>query len=556
MRSTAGPLAFRAMAAIVAVSLLITGSALADEAPAAAAPQSPAAESAPPVAAPSLHKLTSAELDALISTALKDTPVAQPVGDEQFLRRVSLDLIGRQPTPAELDAFLASTGADKRATIIDSLLASQEFGRHWANYWSDTISYRVPQPELTFLNYGPLKTWLADKLNGGAPWDAITRELLTAGGIVAESPAATFVGFHEANPTRLASETSRIFLGVQIGCAECHDHPFDDWKREQFHQLAAFYGRASAKLPWNDSSKIEVKDKGKGEYQMPDMADPRKKGEPMRPVFFATGEALDLGTTDEVRRKRLADWVTSRDNRWFARSYVNRIWARLMTRGFYEPVDSLTGHLADGVLPEVHQAVADTFVASNFDVKEMFRLVLNTQAYQRGQLATEPDDDQSLAAAAPQKLSGDQVFDSLVTAIELPNVTPPATKATNEVRFPPPPKSTRDLVNEAFGADPSLCKDDACRTLNQAMLMMNSDQLQAQIDAKPDSGTVLAKLLAAESDDRAAFVKLFRRVMARLPTDTEVQVAIDHINKAGDRGAAFEDLLWSLLNSAEFTTRR
>ena len=505
---------------------------------------------------PATKKLTSAGLDTLIVAGLGERTVADVVGDERFLRRVSLDVIGRQPTPAELDEFLADASADKRSKLIDALLAREEFGRHWANYWSDTISFRVPQPELTFLNYTLLKRWLATKFNSGATWDVITRDLLTATGTVATNPQATFVGFHEASPTRLASETSRIFLGIQLGCAECHDHPFDDWKREQFHELAAFFGRASAKLPWNDSAKIEVKDSGKGEYHMPDMADPRKKGEPMKPVFFVTGGSVDVGTSDADRRTALANWVTSRENPWFAKSFVNRVWGRLMTRGFIEPVDDLTGHLADSAMPEVHRALAEDFANSGYDVKALFRLVLNTHAYQRADSTTEAMDEASLAGSVPQKLSGDQVFDSLVTAIELPIVTPPAMAATNEVRFPPPPKSTRDLVNDAFGSDPSLCKDEVCRTLNQAMLMMNGQQLHVQINASPDSGTVLAKLLASESDDRIAFTNLFRRVMARAPSDTEAQIALDHIAKSDSRGAAFEDLLWGLLNSAEFTTRR
>ena len=545
-----------AFAALFVATLLSAQVAVAGEAAQQPAPSADSAPTDEPVAKAAEERLTSAELDSLILSALGGTQTAEIVSDERFLRRVSLDLIGRQPTPADLDAFLADASSNKRANIIDALLATEEFGRNWANYWSDTIAFRVPQPELTFLNYTLLEQWFAEKLNSGATWDAIARDLLTGTGKVAENPAATFVGFHEASPTRLAGETSRIFLGIQIGCAECHDHPFDDWKREQFHELAAFFGRASAKLPWNDSSKIEVKDAGKGEYHMPDMADPRKKGEPMKPVFFATGGSMDVGTSDADRRSALAGWITSRDNAWFARAFVNRVWGRLMARGFVEPVDDLTGHLADSVMPDVHRALAESFAAGGYDVKALFRLVLNTQTYQRGELLAAPSDEIAFAASVPQKLSGDQVFDSLVTAIELPNVTPPAVAATNEVRFPPPPKSTRDLVNDAFGSDPSICKDEVCRTLSQAMLMMNNQQLQAQVNAAPDSGTLLAKVLAAESDDRLAFTNLFRRVMARAPTDTEVQIALDHIGKAESRNVAFEDLLWGLLNSAEFTTRR
>jgi hypothetical protein len=144
----------------------------------------------------------------------------------------------------------------------------------------------------------------------------------------------------------------------------------------------------------------------------------------------------------------------------------------------------------------------------------------------------------------------------LAAGIDLPNVTPPATKPTPEVRFPPPPKSTRDVVADAFGFDPSLAPADLPRTISQAMLMMNNEQLQAQINASPGSGTLLSKLLAENDSDEAVVEQLFRRLLSRRPTPAEREIAQAHRAAVGDRGAALEDLLWSLINSAEFTTKR
>ena len=132
-------------------------------------------------------------------------------------------------------------------------------------------------------------------------------------------PAATFVGYHQANATNLAAETSRIFLGQQILCAQCHDHPFDHWKRTEFHALAAFFARAKAKLPWNDGAGTIVSAVDKGEHVMPDMEDPSKPGSKMKPAFLIHDAAdVRIGKDDQERRGRLADWVTSRDNPWFA----------------------------------------------------------------------------------------------------------------------------------------------------------------------------------------------------------------------------------------------
>jgi hypothetical protein len=497
---------------------------------------------------------------------------APPIDDEAFLRRASFDLIGRQPTPVELALFLSDPAADKRATIVDDLLASDEFGANWANYWVDTIAYRVPPPELTYLNYKPLRGWLTKQLNANVPWDQVVRELLTANGKIAEHPEATFIGYHQSNAVNLASETSRIFMGLQIRCAQCHDHPFDSWTRDQFHELAAFFARTQSKLSQNDGAGTLVDSKAKGEYVMPDAMDPSKKGKEMTPIFL-DGIALEGGKTDAERREQLAKFITATDNPWFAKAYVNRIWGRLLGHGFYEPVDNL-GESQTQLLPEVHEALAAHFLATGYDAKDLLRLLISTRAYQRalpaperqahstGETATaakpagETRPDEPFVAARAVRLRGDEVFSALATGIELPNITPPAVKPTAEVRFPPPPKSTRDIVAEVFGFDPSLSPVDIPRTMNQAMLMMNNEQLQAQINAAPESGTMLSKLLAESRDDTVVIDQLFRRVLARKPTDKELKLAAEHIAELKDRGAALEDLLWSLVNSAEFTSKR
>ena len=507
-------------------------------------------------AEPNLTTISSPKLDQVFLQAakLEQKDLAGTVSDEQFLRRVSLDLIGRQPTPDELAVYLLEPSATKREATVERLLASPEFGANWAGYWSDVIGYRVPPPELTFLDYTLFEQWLASRINENAPWDETVRLILTATGKVKDHPEATFIGFHGADTTRLAAETARVFMSLQIGCAQCHDHPFDEWKREQFHELAAYFVRASAKMPWNDSGEIEIKDKGKGEYEMPNVADPTKKGTMMVPAFL-TGVKLDSGVSDIERRKELATVVVARDNPWFAKAYVNRIWGRLMGRAFYEPADDI-GAGNEPQLREVHQPLTAHFIASGYDVKSLFRVIINSQAYQQNLAEHASASEKPYAAGRTTKLRGDEVFQSLVTAVNLPNVTPPKTAPTKEIRFPPPPRSTKDVVSEVFGFDPSLKPDDISRTLGQAMLLMNNDQLQNQINARPESGTALSKLLTAESDNSKVVSRLFQLVLARNPTVSEAKIALEHVSSQSARGEAFEDLLWSLINSAEFTTKR
>lgn len=495
----------------------------------------------------SARKLDPKSLDALIVEQAHVTNPTGLVDDATFLRRITIDLIGRIPSEEELATFLEDSSEDKRVVAIDRLLDSPDFGRNWASYWSDVFSYRIPQPELTYLSYDTFKGWLAEQLNSETGWDEVSYRILTATGKVKENPAAMFVGFHQADRSRLAGETTRIFLGTQIQCAECHDHPFVDIPQERFHEMAAFFVRSGAKLPWNDSDLIEVTSKPAGEHKL------AEKNKVMMPTVF-DGKPLEAGASDIDRRTSLARWVVDHDNPLFARAFANRMWERLMDRPFCDPVDEISDEAGYPTVPKIHQAVADHFVASEYNPKAMFRLIMNTEAYQR---EINPDENTrgQLAASEPKKMRGEVVFWSLATAIDLPNLQGVQEEASGAQRFPPPPKSTMDKVNEAFGYDPSLGKDFRPQTMQQAMFLMNNVEVDAQLKADPTHETKLAKILQETKDDRQAVERLFRSVLARPATEEEVRIGLEFVSEVNDRAEAFEDLLWALLNSAEFTTR-
>lgn len=528
-----------------------------------AKPAEPPQEKAPPFVRVVPNKprqsLSSAALDALLEEHIGRIDDTALCDDESFLRRATLDLLGRQPTPEEIAEFVgvppsggdaparARTPAERRAQLVDRLLASPELGENVANLWSDVISYRTPEPELTFLNYGPFKAWLAERINEGTHWDEIVYRIVTASGKVGDSPEVTFVGFHQADRSRLASETTRVFLSTQIQCAECHNHKFIDLSQETFHHVAAYFARVEAKLPWNDSNGIEVKSKAKGEHKMPGGK------EDMTAAAFGSA-TKEVGASDIARRTELARWLVGPENPWFAKAFVNRTWARMMGRGFSEPVDEI-GELGDHVLPELFDAVAGHFVATQYDPKELYRTIALTRAYQRPLVESPKGYVKPFSMLSPGRLRGDEIYKALAVGIDLPNTTPSAVKPTDAQRFPPPPKSTRDLVNEAFGFDPSLAAESIARTMQQAMFLMNNKQVQQQVNANSGE-TVLAKLMAETADDNVVVAKLYERLLAREPSQRELEIAGRHITRLGDRKAALEDVLWSLLNSAEFTSRR
>ena len=519
-------------------------------------------ESPPPPVAPTFVRkpvtkkfapLASSDFDRLLG--ITESTNLKLVDDVRFFRRVSLDLVGRQPTLDEYRAFVKNASADRREQTVERLLASADFGKNWGNYWSDVIAMRQPEPQLTFLNYEPFRGWLAEQFNKGAGWDESVFRMVTAVGKIGDAPEGTFVGFHQGESNRIAGEVSRVFLGVRIACAECHDHPFVDMPQETFHGMAAFFTRVSVKVEQNESSRINIASADKGEHKMPGS---RKE---MKPTIY-DGEALELGLSDLARREKLGYWLVNGDNPFFARAFVNHIQARLMGRGFFDPVDDL-GEGAEPLLAEAHNALAEHFIASNFDARSVFRTIVNSQAYQAvDRAAAEPPSDSPdkdapqlavFTGARPKKLRGDEVFDSLVTAVSLPNTKGKIGKKSGAMRFPIPPKSTRDLVNEAFGYDPAFRDALINRTMDQAMFLINNDQILKQVDANGD--TVLARLVKEESDNQVVVDVLYARVLAREPSERERAIVLKHVASLNDRERAFEDVLWSLLNSAEFTTR-
>ena len=501
------------------------------------------AETKEPAAATTIKSAD--DLQKLLTKA--GVPDGELVDDVKFLRRVSLDLVGRQPTLEEYRACLADKSPTRRQTTIERLLASPDFGRNQANYWCDVIGSRQQEPQLTFHDYTPFREWLTEEFNAGKGWDEIAFQMVTSVGTVGERPQSTFIGFHQGDRSRLAGETTRVFLSLKIACAECHDHPFVDMPQEQFHGMAAFFARTSVTITQNNSDGIDIQPAEKGEHKIPG-----KKDE-IHPTFFQ-GDKIQLGLSDLARREQLGYWLVSSQNPYFARSFTNHVWARLMGRGFYDPIDHM-GQGAQAVHSEVLDGLADHFVASGFDPRSVFRAILNTQTYQQAVRSDDAKTRKFFTGATPKKLRGDEVFDSLVAAIELPDVEPPIEKKTAAVRFPIPPKSTRDLVNEAFGFDPSTQDALITRTMNQAMFLINNVQIRQQVDGHEDSETVLARLLKAEPDNDKVIDVLYARVLTRLPSDREREIVAGHVKNIDSREEAFEDVLWSLLNSAEFTTR-
>ena len=510
---------------------------------------------------------TAYEVDRLLATetAVPDRPTPL-TADEVYLRRVFLDLVGQPPTTDDVLAFSFSTESRKRAKIVEQLLQDDGYGKNWANYWRDVLLYRRTD-ERALLVTSAVERHLADELNKNVAWDKIATSFVTASGDASERGDTALIMAQFGKPEDVVAEISRIFMGIQIQCAQCHDHPTDRWKREQFHQLAAFLPRVAVR-PQREGTKrtflVTANDRparrrrtnnnnryaGTLEHFMPDLDDPSSKGTEMQPVFFVTQQKLSFGTNDAERRSQLASWVTSAENPWFAKALVNRIWAELVGEGFYEPIDDL-GPDRDCSAPRTMDYLANAFVASGHDLKWLYRTITATAAYQRQSRSRRDFDGEPFQANCPQRLRGDQLFDSLVAALDLQDRLPQRAARSGPSRRR---NSPRAVFNLGFGYDPSEPREEVKSSIPQALAMMNSPFINQAINARRPDG--LGALLRKHSDSKDALVELYLGTLSRGPSPKELRTCLTYVRKVGDRFEAFEDIQWALINSTEFLHRK
>ncbi|MEQ8856033.1 DUF1549 domain-containing protein [Gimesia sp.] len=569
-----------------------------------------------------------AKVDALIEGELKKSGItpAPLASDEDFLRRVTFDLAGRMPTTSEVLLFGLDSTPDKRQAVIEELLKSDDYGVNWARYWRDVIYLRATDMRAR-LNEAQFVDWMTTQLNENKSWQEITTDLLTASGDVRENGSTALIFAHEGDPAELAAETSRIFLGIQIQCANCHDHPTDKWKRKDFHELAAFFPRVRVR-PVRDSTPrtFEVVSMNQGnefarrvqmlknpeflfrsydrnrdgkltqqevqrtrmargfeqlvsradtdgdkaltadelksmplpentqrfmsEYYMPDLNDPTSMGQVIQPVLFVGTKAPE-GLDDLERREVLSKFLTSQANPWFSRAIVNRMWSEMLGEGFYMPIDDI-GPERSAVYPEVLDALAQGFTASGYDLKWLCRTITNTRAYQRkmqkrveGQLQT------PFAAQLPTRLRGDQIFTAITQVFGVDDLQ--ADRSAGNRRYQRS-RSARGQFSSLFTFDPSTSQDEITGDVPQALFMMNSEALNGMLGA--NRSTKLAQIARDYPENKAAIQELYLLTLSREPSAKELEICEDYFQQAERRETALEDLMWSLLNSSEFITKR
>lgn len=510
----------------------------------------------------SAPKDVAAEIDRIIDARLTEAkiPPSPQADDAEFLRRAFLDIAGCVPPVARVQSFLADRSPEKRAKLIDELLASHDYGDHFAHYWHELIVKRDPESNNSIQTHDVFMKWMTRQLNQNRPWNEVVRTMLTAEGDQALAGETFFILANSENgqpsPNKLVGTAAALFLGNQLQCAECHIHPMvSTWKQQDFWGLAAFFGKvhtvrnAAAKNPNDVLGRIveggPVKGKGTALATLPDgsiaIPDPRNEGKTIgaaRAKLF--GDGFQAVPAKSVSRGFAADWFVSPQNPYFPRAAVNRLWSIFLARGIINPLDDIRPD-SKASHPEVLELLAAEFIASKFDVKHMIRSICNSAAYQRSS-RTDPKnkDDEELYSHMALKVIPPRALFASLSLVTDRNVKSP--REDHGGKKGEPADGYGFFDTREYDEIPT----EYTYGVPQLLRLMNS-QLPPACDA-------VAKSLPKLGSKEKVIEHLYLVTLGRLPTPTETQKMAAFVAKSSDPVKGYSAAMWVLLHTAEFFT--
>ena len=466
--------------------------------------------------------------------------------DADFLRRVTLDLTGLPANADQTRAFLNDPrdSRTKRLARINELLDSPDYVDHWTLKWSDLLmsnrKYINEQGVWAFRN------WIREQIATNRPYNETVFELMTASGSTLENPPANYYRIAR-EPREVMENMTQVFVGTRFVCAQCHDHPFEKWTQTQYYQLSAFFGgvgrkggrRAEEEVVYDMRSPAQVIHAG--------------TGQPAAATFPFQIEGLDLNT--DVPRVKLARWLTSKDNPYFAKSLANRYWSYLNGKGIIDPVDDI--RLSNPPSnPELLDALSSDFIASGFDLKHLLRTITSSHTYQRT-FATHhwnEDDDVNYSHATPRRLAAEQLFDAIMTATGAPTNLPGVPGGFHASQLPDSSASVAflDMFGRAPRESPCECERSSEVSLAQTLTLINGPTISEAI-VHPQG--LIAKLVNAKAEPKQMVEEIYLSVFNRMPTDAERVQGEKYVSTNGlaDGG---QDLMWALINSPAFLFNR
>jgi hypothetical protein len=477
-------------------------------------------------------------VDELVYNKLKKTRIlpSELCGDAEFIRRLYLDLLGISPSVEQVRAFLAD-GRDtktKREELIDRLIGSPEYVEIWTNKWADLL--QVNRKFLGEEGAWAFRNWIEQAVASNMPYDKFVYTVLTASGSTLDNPPAAYYKVLR-EPGDVMENTTQLFLAVRFNCNKCHDHPFERWTQDQYYHMAAYFAQIGRKPAPEYAGRniggtaveqplplVEVVyDKSGGDVTH------IRSGQVAAPQFPYThpGQVPDHA----ARREQLARWITAKENPYFAKSYVNRIWGYLLGVGIIEPLDDIrAGNPPTN--PELLQRLTDDFIASGFDVQALFRTICKSRVYQHSLATNEwnADDEINYSHALARRLPAETLYDAIHRAtgseIRLPGV--PANFLATQL--PDSGVQLEDGFLNLFGKPP---RESACECerstgvmLGQALNLVNGPTIARAI---ADPNNRISKIVAADKDDRKVIEEIFLSILCRMPSEQEVTAAIDNI---------------------------
>jgi hypothetical protein len=519
---------------------------------------------------------------------------AEAASDAEFMRRASLDIVGTIPSLAEAERFLSDSSPEKRRVYVDGLLKSPQYATHWADIWAEMLLGLKNEPRQLLLFF-KARAELREMFEKNLPYDQFALAVITARGAVYPLPGTgpdaalgtppeaglasyIFKIFQESQqdlPKALAGKLSRTFLGIQIQCAQCHDHPFDRWTQEEFYGMASFFTElAPRRQPIPEKTApppgqmkmprfyFDVDDRiprsgrpargpfaarmGMGLGMGMDLSIPEGKGGPVKAAFLDTKEGVEPGLP---RRAQFAKHMTEKTNLQFARACVNRTWAHFFGMGFVNPVDDFSAKNKP-THPELLDALARDFIAHGYDLHWLIRAITGSEAYGRTSRAKDRagSAEKLFALARVRALSPEQILGSVFVATGRGQATPGGPALSDEQRR----RMMFGLLAQfryAFGDDEGNELSDFTGSIPSALLMMNSPIVARGTASQP--GGTLERVLAAHPAPEDRIRTLFLLVLSRPPTESEAsRWSATLKGAAGNSG--YEDLVWTLLNTSEF----
>jgi len=473
-------------------------------------------------------------------------PPAPRADDATFFRRVNLLLTGHIPTPSEGRIFLADSDPEKRAKVVEKLLASPAYANHMTTTWRGWLLPEAPTDNQVAIAVPGFEAWLRTRIANNTPFDQFVTELLTvplnprnATRPDPDDPDGTtnpfaFYTAKQGKPENLGAATSRLFMGIQLECAQCHDHPFSRWSREQFWGLAAFYAGVESQ---NGGGLREVFDRR--ELSIPG-------ADRTAPATFLDDKEPEWQFRKSPRLA-LAAWLTAKDNPFFARAAVNRMWGFVFGVGLVDPIDDFNEKNQPSH-PELLDALAKAFVESGYDMKFLLRAIVLSETFQRSSAVTDPaqQDPRMYARFPVQGLTPEQLFDSLSVVVGTPLEGPGGQYLQNQ-------GSPRRQFLETFAL--SNRKTENPTTIIQALVLMNGGLVGGATTV--ESSRTLAAIVELPGLTQAERVEaIYLTVLGRMPSSAEARRAASHVESGGTgkEKERYADVLWALLNGVEFRT--